>query len=383
MIVSKAFWKIVLKNISSIITPTIILLLFGAISVSSTSSTSQFEAAEPSIVIFNHDENIGLTKNFIEYIDKYAEVEDGYEDNDRLKDALFYGNVTAVIDIPENFHSDMTFNHNPELRIRSSEGSAVELTKSIIKRYLTTASAYAKTNISEQELIKKIDAQMENKVEVSIDKTVDTSKYAKAERYFDFASYSILSCFITIICLIMSAFNRTQLRKRNLISSMNIKKMNRTLLKNCCLYSFAAWAFYFALSVIVIGADVMLTQYGLLLAINSLLFAGCATTIAYFISTFALDAGAVNGVQIVIALGSSFLCGAFVPAQYLPDSVLAFAHVLPSYYYINANNRIVGLEYFDFESLLPILIEFAVIIAFSVVFIVVTNIVSKKRQKIA
>ncbi|MCQ2570760.1 MAG: ABC transporter permease [Candidatus Saccharibacteria bacterium] len=383
MIVSKAFWKIVLKNISSIITPTIILLLFGAISVSSTSSTSQFEAAEPSIVIFNHDENIGLTKNFIEYIDKHAEIKTDYEDDDRLKDALFYENVIAVVDIPENFHSDMTFNHNPEVKIRSSAGYSAELAKTMISRYLTTASAYAKTNISEQELISKIDAQMENSVEVSIDKAVDTSKYAKAERYFNFASYSILSCFITIICLIMSAFNRTQLRKRNLISSMDIKKMNRVLLKNCCLYSLAAWAFYFALSIFAIGADIMLTQYGLLFALNSLLFAGCATSIAYFISTFALDASAVNGVQIVIALGSSFLCGAFVPAQYLPDSVLAFAHVLPSYYYINANSKIAGLEAFDFDALLPILIEFAIVIGFSVLFIFLTNIVAKKRQKIA
>jgi hypothetical protein len=73
MIVSKAFWKIVLKNIGSIITPTVVLLMFGTISVTSTSSTLTYEARKPDVVIINQDEEVGLTKNFIEYIDKCLE----------------------------------------------------------------------------------------------------------------------------------------------------------------------------------------------------------------------------------------------------------------------------------------------------------------------
>ena len=383
MIVSKAFWKIVLKNIGSIITPTIVLLMFGTISASSTTTTVQYEARKPSIVIFNHDEEVGLTKHFVEYLDKNAEIKTNYEDNDRLKDALFYEQVIAVVEIPENFHLDMTLGYKPEVKMRSSSGYIAELAKVMVRRYLTTAETYAATHLSEQALVERIDNAIAEDIEIEMKTAVDTSKFAKASRYYSFANYTILSCFITIICLIMSAFNRLEIRKRNLVSALEIKKMNRILLKNCCIYAVGAWAFYVLVSFFAVGTEAMLTMQGLLYAANSLVFAAMATTVAYLISIFALSAGAVNGLQNVLALGSSFLCGAFVPAEYLPDAVLAFAHVLPSYYYIDANDRIMKIQQFDAETLLPIFAEMAVVAGFAAAFIIAANIISKKRQKIA
>ena len=383
MIVSKAFWKIVLKNIGSIILPTVILLMFGTISVTSVDSTAQYEARKPALVIFNHDENVGLTKNFIEYLEENATIKTGYEDDDRLKDALFYEEVTAVVEIPENFHQDMALGHDPEVKMRSSAGYVAELAKVAVRRYLSVAKGYSALHLSEQELVAKVDKAIANDVKTEMKAAVDTSKYAKASRYYSFANYTILSCFITIICLIMSAFNREQVRKRNLVGAIDIKKMNRILLRNCCIYALAAWAFYVVISVFVLGAEVVFTAQGALYAANSLVFAACATTIAYLISIFALSAGAVNGLQNVLALGTSFLCGAFVPAEYLPDSVLAFAHVLPSYYYIDVNDKIMKIQQFDATTMVPILLEIAVVAGFCVLFVALANIISKKRQRIA
>ncbi len=383
MIVSKAFWKIVLKNIGSIILPTVILLMFGTISVTSVDSTAQYEARKPALVIFNHDENVGLTKNFIEYLEENATIKTGYEDDDRLKDALFYEEVTAVIEIPENFHQDMALGHDPEVKMRSSAGYVAELAKVAVRRYLSVAKGYSALHLSEQELVAKVDKAIANGVKTEMKAAVDTSKYAKASRYYSFANYTILSCFITIICLIMSAFNREQVRKRNLVGAIDIKKMNRILLRNCCIYVLAAWVFYVVISVFVLGVEVVFTAQGALYAVNSLVFAACATTIAYLISIFALSAGAVNGLQNVLALGTSFLCGAFVPAEYLPDSVLAFAHVLPSYYYIDANDKIMKIQQFDAATMVPILLEIAVVAGFCVLFVALANIISKKRQRIA
>ena len=383
MIVSKAFWKIVLKNIGSIILPTVILLMFGTISVTSVDSTAQYEARKPALVIFNHDENVGLTKNFIEYLEENATIKTGYEDDDRLKDALFYEEVTAVVEIPENFHQDMALGHDPEVKMRSSAGYVAELAKVAVRRYLSVAKGYSALHLSEQELVAKVDKAIANDVKTEMKAAVDTSKYAKASRYYSFANYTILSCFITIICLIMSAFNREQVRKRNLVGAIDIKKMNRILLRNCCIYVLAAWVFYVVISVFVLGAEVVFTAQGALYAANSLVFAACATTIAYLISIFALSAGAVNGLQNVLALGTSFLCGAFVPAEYLPDSVLAFAHVLPSYYYIDVNDKIMKIQQFDATTMVPILLEIAVVAGFCVLFVALANIISKKRQRIA
>lgn len=383
MTVSKAFWKIALKNIGTIITYTVILIMFGTMNISSGSTTTSYEAKKPSIVIFNHDEKVGVTKNFIEYLEKNAKIKDGYEDDDRLKDALFYEEVMLVVEIPDNFHQDIALGKNPEIKTRSSAGYAAELAKVVVNRYLTVAQAYAAINLSEEDLVSKIDGALEASTEVDVDSEVDTSKYSKPTRYFSFANYTILACVITIICLIMSSFNRLEIRKRNLVSRIELKKMNLILLRNCCIYAFAAWIFYVLLGFIVLGFDTIWNLHGLLYAANALVFTACATTIAYLISRVVFNSGAINGIMNVVALGSSFLCGAFVPAEYLPESVLAIAHIMPSYYYIDANNKIMEMQNTSFETIWPILLNMIIVFGFCVLFVIVANIISKKKQKIA
>ena len=84
-----------------------------------------------------------------------------------------------------------------------------------------------------------------------------------------------------------------------------------------------------------------------------------------------------------IALGSSFLCGAFVPAEMLPDIVLKIARILPSYWFINTNNQVIQLESFQTESLQPIIINMGILIGFTLIFIIITNFISKRKRKFA
>ena len=91
---------------------------------------------------------------------------------------------------------------------------------------------------------------------------------------------------------------------------------------------------------------------------------------------------AVNGIVNVVALGSSFLCGAFVPVEWLPNSVLTVAHILPSYWYIQTNERLKTMEVLNFETLRPILFNMGMLLVFALVFTVAANVVSRARRKI-
>ncbi|MFR5190431.1 MAG: ABC transporter permease [Clostridia bacterium] len=137
-----------------------------------------------------------------------------------------------------------------------------------------------------------------------------------------------------------------------------------------------------ALSFILIG-DVMFTIHGGIMIINSFIFTICTLTIAILIGNLVSNKNAVNGIVNVVALGSSFLCGAFVPMEWLPDSVLGIAHILPSYYYIKTNEIVKTIEVWNLETIKPILFNSIMIIIFSSLFIIITNIVSRKKRKIA
>lgn len=117
---------------------------------------------------------------------------------------------------------------------------------------------------------------------------------------------------------------------------MNYKKHNRILLLSNALFAIFLWIIYVILSFILVG-NIMFSKQGLVYIINSFIFTMCALTIAFLIANLINNKNAINGIINVVALGSSFLCGAFVPVTFLPKSVLNIAHILPTYWYINSN----------------------------------------------
>ena len=127
----------------------------------------------------------------------------------------------------------------------------------------------------------------------------------------------------------------------------------------------------------------MFSMHGLLFITNFFFFTICALAIAFLLGNIVQNKEAINGIINVIALGSSFLCGAFVPSEFLPPFVLKIAHILPSFYFINNNETISKLEEFNFESLNPFFINLIILILFTILLICITNMISRKKQKIA
>ena len=141
------------------------------------------------------------------------------------------------------------------------------------------------------------------------------------------------------------------------------------------------WLFYMILSTILFK-DLMFCANGILYIINSLVFAFCTLTIGNLIGTFTTKKEAIGGIVNVLAVGSSFLCGCFVPMQYMPSYVLKIAHILPTYYYVINNETIKVIENINLETIKPLITNSLIVIIFSTIFILLTNYISKKKQVI-
>lgn len=210
---------------------------------------------------------------------------------------------------------------------------------------------------------------------------LDASKMTKVASYFNFASYSIMAVVIFIICLVLSSFHEKTVNKRTIISSMNYKEHNRLILFASFMYSVIVWFLYVVLGLILLG-NIIFTARGLMYLLNTFVFTFCALTIALLISTIVSNKNAINGIVNVVALGSAFLCGAFVPAEWLPKAVLNIAHILPAYWYINSNDLLKTMETINFETLKPVFNNMLVILVFTILFIIMNNIISKKKQRV-
>lgn len=377
MTIFKAFLKILNKNKFIVILYTIILIVFGGLNMQTQENNINFQAVKPDVMIINNDKESEITKDLINYIKENTNLKEIKEE--QTNDALFYREINYIITIPKNFSEDFRNKKNPEITVKSTGDYQASYAEMILKRYMEVANTY--NEIDEKDLINKIHQTLEKQTTVEITSKLDSNTLERAAFYYNFESYSILACLIYVICLVLLVFNNEKIRKKNIISSTNYKRINRTLLLSNCLYSILVWFIYLIMSIMLIG-NVMLTSHGIIFMINSLVFTMCATTLAFLVGTILTKKEAISGIVNVIGLGSSFLCGAFVPIEYLPDSVLKIAHILPTYWYIQNNEITKTLEKIDLNTLKPIFRNWIVIISFGIIFIILANIISKRKQKI-
>ena len=380
MTVFKTFLKILNKNKFIIILYTMFLIFFGGFNMQTSESNINFVASKPDIMIVNYDEEKGITKDLIKYIEENSNVVDLKNNEDAINDALFYRDVNYVVYIPKNYNKDFMDGKNPEIEIKSTGDYQSSFAEMLLSRYIKVANIYQKSINSEEELINKINETLSKKSEVKITSKLDTNILSKATFYYNFANYSIMACLIYVICLILASFKDIKIQKRTIISSTNYKTLNRQLLLSNSLFSIILWMIYVVLSFILVG-DIMFSIHGIFYLINSFVFTICATTIALFIGNIVSNKNTISGIVNVIALGSSFLCGAFVPMEWLPDGVIKIAHILPSYYYISNNEVLKTLELINLNTIKPILLNIIIVLSFSIMFIILTNIVSKRKQK--
>lgn len=381
MTVFNTFWKVINKYKGTIILFTVMLVTFGGINTTSSNSTVDFTNSKPDIIIVNNSGNNALTKNLISYLKKNTNVKNIKNTEEARNDALFYREVNYIVYIPKDYQKDVLSGKTPVIDIKTVGDYTSSLAEMLLTRYLKIQSIYAKNISTEQELITVINKNLSKTSEVTITSKVDTTKTSRVSRYFNFASYSAMFIIIFVICMVLSSFHAKAIKKRTIISSMNYKTHNKYLLRASFVYSIIVWLLFMLLGTILFS-NTILSLRGLVYAINLLIFIFTSLTLALLLSTLIDNKDAINGIVNVISLGSAFLCGAFIPTEWLPESVITISRIFPTYWYVNSNDLLTNLQSINMTSLKPILINMLVVIIFSVAFIILNNLVAKKKQKV-
>ena len=378
MTVFKTFLKVLNKNKFIVILYSVILVFFGFSNMQTKEENTNFVSSKPDLFLMNEDEEVGLTKHFIEYLDKNTNIKN--IEKDQIDDALFYRDINYIIYIPKNFRQDLLNGKSPEIQVKSTGDYQASFAQLLLEKYIKVASIYQKMGFSEEEIIEQMNKTFDHKVNIEITSTLDTDRLENVVFYYNFLSYSMLAGCVYIVCLLLSSFKNEKIRKRTIISSMNDRKYNRILLFSNGLFALFLCLCYVVLSFVLLG-DILLSTHGLLIVFNSFLFTICALTIAFVIGTIVSNKNAINGIVNVVALGSSFLCGAFVPMEWLPKFVLDIAHLLPSYWYIKTNELVKTIEKINIDTIRPILQNMGMLIVFIILMILITNFISHKKNR--
>ena len=391
MIVFKTFWRIMKRYWWIVFIYVAILTSLSVINLK-TAPVTDFVDTKPEITIVSQDSSDlatkPFTKNFLNYLSKNTKIIDLKESE--TTDALFYQKISMILYLPEDLESKIISGQKITLDYRTSGNYTAELSKNLIKRYFElqrTEILESKNSSKEQSNILSKDSE---KIISSLNQRLDQSptvrlasknatNLSKIAAFFNFASYTIMAIILYVTCFINASFNKSPVKKRTMVSSLHLKKYNFSLLLANSIFAFSVFVLLTTLSFFVLG-DIVLTPFFIFEILNILLYTLAALTLAELVSTFNLSRDAVSGVVNLLSLAPAFLSGAFVPTYFLPSFVLTIAHIFPTYWFIDTNNKIATMTEFNFSSFLTILPNLLVLVLFSIIFIVANLVLSKKKR---
>lgn len=391
MIVFKTFWRIMKRYWWIVFIYVAILTSLSVINLNAAPVTD-FVDTKPEITIVSQDSSDlatkPFTKNFLNYLSKNTKIIDLKESE--TTDALFYQKISMILYLPEDLESKILSGQKITLDYRTSGNYTAELSKNLIKRYFElqkTEILESKNSSKEQsntpsedseKIISRLNQKLDQSPTVRL-ASKNATNLSKIAAFFNFASYTIMAIILYVTCFINASFNKSTVKKRTMVSSLHLKKYNFSLLLANSIFAFSVFALLTTLSFLVLG-NIVLTPFFIYEILNILLYTLAALTLAELVSTFNLSRDAVSGVVNLLSLAPAFLSGAFVPTYFLPSFVLTIAHIFPTYWFIDTNNKITTLTEFNFNSFLTILPNLLVLVLFSIIFIVANLVLSKKKR---
>lgn len=391
MIVFKTFWRIMKRYWWIVFIYVAILTSLSVINLNAAPVTD-FVDTKPEITIVSQDSSDlatkPFTKNFLDYLSKNTKIINLKESE--TTDALFYQKISMILYLPEDLESKILSGQKVTLNYRTSGNYTAELSKNLIKRYFelqrteileSKNSSKEQSNIlseNSEKIISNLNQRLDQSPTVRL-ASKNATNLSKIAAFFNFASYTIMAIILYVTCFINASFNKSSVKKRTMVSSLHLKKYNFSLLLANSIFAFSVFVLLTTLSFFVLG-NIVLTPLFIFEILNILLYTLAALTLAELVSTFNLSRDAVSGVVNLLSLAPAFLSGAFVPTYFLPSFVLTIAHIFPTYWFIDTNNKITTMTEFNFNSFLTILPNLLVLVLFSIIFIVANLVLSKKKR---
>jgi len=380
MRVFNLYWKIFRSYLGVIFVYVGIFLLIGiAVTSSNSSVQDSFDETKIKISLNNLDEGSTLSTGLLGYLENYSEIVE--LDDEDIKDALYFRRIQVIITIPENFEEEFLAGKSNLIMQEKIESTMTTVAlDQAINKYLNYVRVYInQTNYSLDEVLPLVKNVLENEAEAQttseLSDLLDFSGF-----YYKTLSYVIISVILTVVGLITISFRKLEVRRRLFTSPYPQRKINLEMILGNFIFTVFLVILLCAVSLI-LYKEALLNLNGILLVINTLIFAIAALSMAYFFSLLISREQVLSGFNNVFSLGTSFITGAFVPQALLGSGMLTLAHIFPNYYFVYNVDLITSSTNLSNVILNKVYLYYGIQLLFAGVFIIASILVSKKQTK--
>ena len=340
----------------------------------------EFSLYKCDTAVINYDDS-KLSDSLEEYIKERSSVNDNIKSKEDIKDAIFFRQIDIAIIIPENFSEDFLNGKNPELKTEAVPDSpSSHLMSLMMNSYLNTYKLYYEGNsgFSEDEIISHVKTDLSKESEMNILNESSKGNLSGVNFFFNFSAYVFLAVLILCISSIMAIFNELNLRRRCICSPTKEIRLSTEYFAGNLVISLAVW-FIFCVYAAILYPEQMLSQGGLLYALNSLAFVMIALSLGFLLGNIC-SPKIINPISTVISLGCAFLGGSFVPQELLGENVLKIARMIPSYWFVRANDTIAETGVFTSDALKEIFGYMGIQLCFAAAFLAAALVIIKRKR---
>lgn len=380
MQVFKAFFMILKKNIKTAIIFTVIFVAISFGIATSSDGKDSFVESRITIAVIDEDSS-EASKALTAFFAKKHEIKDIGTDKEKLTEELYWGTVDYVLIIRNGFNDalekgEISRDLLGEYKVRESYSAAYMRTE--LNEYVKTVEACTASGKSYSEALTSAAEALSRDTEVTFaeDKS-GTADYSKDfSVYFQYMPYILISVMLSTLGIVLSSLNKKDVRYRTECSSLSPRSSTLQIFAASAVFVLVIWLIYMIAGAVMYGGIYKgVSWYAVL---NSLIFTLVSASIAIFISSLDVEENVFSILTQIIGLGMSFLCGVFVPLSILSEGVQTVSRFLPAYWYIKANDMIVGRETFDGAKLAGYM---GIQLAFVAVLLLLTLVVRRSRRQ--
>ncbi|MCH4287195.1 MULTISPECIES: ABC transporter permease [Bacillota] len=385
----KLYWKLVKscrKPLMIYFSIFITVFFIYASFLGDSKQTTIFQEVEPDIVWVDHDQS-EASNALKSYMQDIAEIKDVGDTKKDHEDALFYGFVSFIVEVPKGFEDNLLAGKDTNIACTSRPDEVnASMLEMKIESYLSTMHIYHESDpalkVSQlnekarQSVDTKLDISMRSNEELNISQTLRSG-------FFNYASYIFMALTMLSVGLIMTTIFKSNLQKRDLVSPISSNKRNFSLFVANILFGSALWAVFMVVIMFLPNSDMWTLQgffYGLNLYIYGMLCVSVGFLFSCLLSNKAHVGQALNGLTNIVSLGSAFLGGAFVPQSLISESILTISHFIPTYWYVKTNDTLANLNDFNGQQFYDILSYMGIEVLFLIACFMIALLIMRNRK---
>lgn len=381
MTVYKLYMKIIKKNIWLML---IYLAVFFGITMMFQAwvredSYSSYLAESVKIALVDEDGG-KLAESLRVYLEQYHEVQAAENDTEVLQEDLFYRNIEYIVRIPSDFYETCIV-----------EGESVKVTKvpgsytayyvdQQINSFLNSARTYYAAGFSEEETAEAITNMQPVEVQL-LNVNGNAGEMPAYAYYFRYLPYLFLAALCYAMGYVLTSLRKEDIIKRMRASAVPVNRQNLEGLLAVLTVGIGIWGFTMLAAVVFYRSRFLQSSGFVYYILNSVMMLLVALTLAYAVGILVKNTNALSGMVNVISLGMCFLCGVFVPMEYMSKRVIRVAQFLPVYWYEKVNDLLVEFGTVTGEVRTEIWQSLGIQFAFAVALVCISMVITKMRRE--